>query len=407
MSSYHTSFTYNGKNSFYENLIIVAFDPDDGFKDSFLSMDNISDDYYDGTKKINYGSRYNTTADVQISVIKKDGTDMTLKEFRSYAKWLTGARTDSWLDMYIGDYLAPVTEFMTDGETNTFVVPYTYSNPVVQIDGNMTDAYQYSCTQFANILTFDEAPYEGAFISITESPIYSFLGKITNFEQYKYDARTTGIRLTFSSVSPWAFSAQQPFECNIGQVLRIQSINNQNVLTKSREKLGVYNGVLCPSYLSAQSYFNVLDDGTAYIDTSFHKTINNESDDLYTYIYLDIDYFNDSGDDIVIKNETLGEETIIKGIDPGEIISISNKQFIISYSLDTVTGEKVRNTHKIFGSNFNFVWPRLAPGENDFSIYGSGAGVAKFTYRYPMKIGDCTIDIDVHGGGIGCTHTEA
>ena len=333
MASYHTKFKYKNKDSFEENLIIVAFEPDEGFKDSFLAMENISDDYYDGTKKFNYGSKYSSSAEVQITVIKQDGTDMTMQEFRNYAKWLTGARVDSWLDMYVG---------------NTFV--------------------------------------------------YSFLGKFTNFEHYKYDGRSIGIRLTFSSISPWAYSAPQPFNCTIGQAITM--LEDATVSNKD----GVFGltdeGILCVDNSNINMSFNIMDDGTIYVDTTYHKEIDNKTDDLYTYTYLDIDYLNETSSEISIENKTLGEKTIIKGIDHNEIVSITSKQFIVSYSIDETTSERILNTHKSFGDGFNFIWPRLAPGINDFYIYGSGSGVAQFTYRYPMKIGDCAIDIDVYGHGI-------
>jgi len=51
MASYHTSFNYLGENSAKLGYIIAAFEPDNGFKDTFLGMDQISEDYYDGTKK--------------------------------------------------------------------------------------------------------------------------------------------------------------------------------------------------------------------------------------------------------------------------------------------------------------------------------------------------------------------
>lgn len=352
MSSYHTSFNYKDKNSFEEGLIIVAFEPDNGFKDTFLSMDNISDDYYDGTKKFNYGSKYNSSAEVQITLIKKDNTDMSLKEFREYARWLTGARTDSWLDMYVGDIL-----------------------------------------------------------------IYSFLGKFLNLEHYKYDGRTIGLRLTFSSVSPWAFSAPQTFDCIIGQALELIEENDEVILAKKNKDdvesedeisyLGVDDeGVLYVSHLDAGSYFSIEEKNVgmpnyeviAYIDTAYHTTINNESDDLYTYVDLDIDYINDTCSEISIKNETLDEESIVKNIDNNEIITFSSKQFIMSYGTDA-DGNRI-NTNRIFGDDFNFKWPRLAPGINDFSVYGDGEGNAYFTYRYPMKIGDCVIDIDENGNAI-------
>ena len=331
MSSYHSSFSYNGENSFKDkNLIVVSFEPDEGFTDSFLSIDNVSDDYFDGTRKFNYGSTYNTSAEIQITVIKRDGSDMKLKEFRSYAKWLTGARTDSWLDMYSGDEL-----------------------------------------------------------------VYSFLGKFTNMEQYKLDSRTVGFKLTFSSISPWAYSTPQIFDCSIGQTL---GVDTNNVLIKSDDSEPLFDvtedGVLLLNS-SLGGEFNILmstdKDVVAGVDTSYSTEINNQTDDLYTYIYLDIDYKNEAGNVFSVKNQTLDEETLVTEITNGEHILISAKQFIIS----DIPG-------KIFGDSFNFIWPRLAPGINQLNISGSGKGRAQFTYRHPMKVGDCTMDVDVYGSGIDC-----
>lgn len=327
MASYHSSFTYNEKNSAKDyGVIIVAFEPDTGFTDSFLSMENISDPYFDGTKKFNYGSKYNASAEIQITLIKKDGTDMTVNEFRECAKWLTGARVDSWLDMYVGD----------------------------------------------------SAKYQ---------PVYSFLGKFTNLEHYKFDGRIIGCRLTFSSVSPWAYSAPQHFDCYVRQDL---CVVDDGVLKRNNQPLIVRNGVLHAGS-DEEIVFKSEDDGTVYLYNMYQQQIDNESDDLYTYIYLDIDYINENSSFLSIKNRTLGEESIVDNISKNETISISAKQFITS-----------NIPNKIFGDDFNFVWPRLKPGNNNFMIKGDGCGSAHFTYRYPMKVGDCAMDVSVYGGGIGC-----
>lgn len=326
MASYHSSFTYNGLNSAKDmGLIIAAFasDTDNGLTDTFLSMDISSDDYYDGTKRYTYNSRYNTQATVTITVVKNNGKDFSLQQVRSCLKWLTGAKTDSWLDMYNGDEIK-----------------------------------------------------------------YSFLGRVTNVQNYKLDARIVGLIITFTSVSPWAYSAPQVFDCSIYQLI---DITEEGVLLKGGDNavpLGTDSeGVLSVSYLDNNNYFNITDDGVAYIDNSYRTVIDNQSDDLYTYIYLDIDYINESSSFVSIRNITLGEETKVTSIRTNESISISAKQFIIS---------DVPN--KIFGDTFNFVWPRLQPGLNDFIVEGDGRGSAKFTYRYPMKVGDCAMDITIEGG---------
>lgn len=385
MSSYHKSFKYNEKNSLTDmNLIIASFEPDEGFTDSFLAMDNISDDYYDNTKKYNYGSKYSSSAEIQITVIKRDGSDMKLNDFRSCAKWLTGARTDSWLDLYEGDDI-----------------------------------------------------------------VYSFLGKFTNLEQYKLDARTVGLRLTFSSISPWAYSAPQIYNFTIEQTITVTSAgvlvkanpgttylgvadsilqvdDNDNSISSSyiNENLsinsyntdiisfsynddtlqidnlveydcfGYDNGVLCVGKMDAGSYFYVNSDGVAYVsEDSYTTEIDNQSDDLYTYIYLDITYKNEYGNSFSITNATIGEETKVLNLTTRETVSISAKQFITSSTVN-----------KIFGDDFNFIWPRLAPGVNKFIIECGGNGTMTFTYRYPMKVGDCTMDIDISGGGIDCSN---
>ena len=111
--------------------------------------------------------------------------------------------------------------------------------------------------------------------------------------------------------------------------------------------------------------------------------IYNQSDDLYTLTNLDILYKNHTSTSLIIENRSLDKQTIITGIEPEEVITLSAGQFIIS--------DKPK---KIFGDNFNFIWPQLQPGINKLHIDGSGKGSVEFSYRYPIKIGDCAINID-------------
>jgi hypothetical protein len=326
MSLYYNNFKYLNINSIDQGLIVSSFEPDDGFMDSFLSMEAIQEDYFDGTKKFDYGSKYSTTAIINICVIKRDGTDFSLSDFRSLAKWLTGARVNSWLDV-----------------------------------GPEKDDVKYS-----------------------------FLGRVTNLQQRKMDGRVIGLLIEFTSVSPWAYSEEQHFEFVIGQAL---SIDENGVVIKSAYGSALLNvdedGVLYNSASDENSYFNITDTSVAYIDTAVRTYIDNQSDDLYTYINLDIDYTNDNCDYISIKNTTLDEETIIGGMGDNEKVTLSAKQFITS-----------SKANKVFGDDFNFVWPRLAPGINNFIVDGNKMGNIQFSYRYPMKVGDCSMDLETSGNSI-------
>ena len=337
MSSYHSSFFYNGENSATDrDLIVATFEPDDGLKETFLSMDVVQEDYYDGSKKYTYGSRYNTTANIIITVIKNNGSDFSLNEVRSHLKWLTGARVDSWLEFYIGDVFQ-----------------------------------------------------------------YAFLGRVTDVQQQKMDARTIGLSITFTSVTPWAYSDEQIFDRSIAQALLL---GDGGVLIKdpSNEISLGGDGVLCNSGIPSDgACFCVTDDGILYVEDIIVGSIDNETDDLYSYLYLDIEFTNQSCEYLEIRNETLNEITRVDNLKSGDIIHISNKQFIVAYRLDELSGE-LKNQNRIFGDDFNFIWPRLMPGENYFVIDGNGNGHTRFAYRYPMKVGDCAMDVNMSGNNINC-----
>ena len=120
-----------------------------------------------------------------------------------------------------------------------------------------------------------------------------------------------------------------------------------------------------------------------FIDNTTVVKIDNQTDDLYTYINLDTKFINDNCEYISIKNLTLDEETKIIGMSVNENILLSSEQFITS---------DIPN--KIFGDNFNFVWPRIAPGVNELAITGGGSANVQFIFRYPMKGADGVIDIE-------------
>ena len=339
MASYHSSFTYLTYNSAELGYIIASFEPDDGFKDTFLGMDQVYEDYYDGTKKFLYGTRYNSTATINISLIKADGTDWTINDNRKALQWLTGARTASWLDLYQGDKVK-----------------------------------------------------------------YSFLGTVTSPQQYKLDGRVIGISFEFASITPWAYSEEQVFDHSIEQVL---GVDEDGVLIGNELSVDE-DGVLCNGAVPGPgANFFVDYYGVIYVTTEqvIYADIYNETDDLYSYIYLDIEFLNDTCKYLEIRNETLNEATRVENLQPKDIINITNKQFIIAYTINQVTGER-ENQNRIFGDDFNFVWPRLAPGYNNLIINGGGNGTAKFTYRYPMKVGDCAMDISTYGSDIICDCPE-
>ena len=338
MSSYYPSFSYiapNGKryNSFKDkNLIVVHFESgDDGEVETFLDMEPIYTDNVYGTRRHDYGAKYNNVAVIRISVMKANGKEFTVAEVRDFLRWTTGSRAISYLDL---------SDIVEDEE-------------VVRA---------------------------------------SFLGRITSVYQQKLDARTIGFVIEHTSISPYAYSPIQYASCTFGHML---AITNDGVLYTTSKNLSVNsNGILSNG---TSAFFGIQTDGTLYLDESVTLPIHNDTDDLSDYVYLDVVFTNIDSDHVIIKNTTLYEEsngtdgvTTITGVHKKEIITLNSGQFIESSS------------NRMFGNNFNFVWPKLLPGNNKFVISGKGEGTVEFMYRTPMKIGDCAIDIEIYGGGLCC-----
>ena len=336
MSSYHSKFKYLNKDSKNDmGWIIVHFDADNGEVDSYLSQEQVYTNSYNGAKRILYGTKWDSVSLIKITVIKQDGSNFSLAECRSAYRWLTGNPSASWLDLYVDDEVK----------------------------------YSYLCT-------------------------------VKNVKQQKLDARTVGMSLEFESISPWAYSPVQTINCSFGQkmttdVSGVLTSNDQSVALYIDDNGVVYNnngsdfnftneGVITQESLYATNYFN----GNSFVESSDSSiiSINNQSDDLYTYVYMDMVFTNNTGGDILIRNQTLCEDTIINGLSANEVITLNSGQFI--------TSDK---PNKIFGNTFNFVWPRLGPGVNEFVFSSSGEGSIQFRYRYPMKVGDCAMDVEVHG----------
>jgi hypothetical protein len=287
MACYHNKFIYKGSSNIQNGLYIVAFDADNGDTDAFLGMDNIYGDRYDGTSRYDYGARYNTVATITITMVKQDASNMSVLEFRNIARWLTGAKMSSWLDLYKAD----------------------------EIGNDVID--------------------------------YSFLCKCIELNQYKLDGRVIGVTAKFESVSPFAYSP-------------IQTVSAQ--LTGS--------------------------------ETAIH--LANHTDDLYSFVYPTVVFENSADYSLSIYNEATDETTSIIKLGVDEVVTMNSNQIIFS---------SIEN--KIFGSTFNFTWLRLAPGSNNLTV--SGIGNLTISYRYPMKVGDCIVDINsLNGYDCGtCNHVIA
>lgn len=161
MAIYQRKFTYRDKSNKDFGLIVTAFEPDNGEVDSYLGIDSIFTEKYNGTRRNDYGAKYNDVALLSITMIKENYADFSMSELRNAMEWLTSLHKVSWLDLYNDD---------------------------------------------------DEI-------------IYSFLGRFSDVKLQKMDARVIGIRAEFTSVSPWAYSNIHSVEVNVNGELICPLLN--------------------------------------------------------------------------------------------------------------------------------------------------------------------------------------
>ena len=209
------------------------------------------------------------------------------------------------------------------------------------------DGSDFSVNQFRDVTRWLSGAQKSSWLDLYEgeSIAYSFLCKCIDIKQYKMDARTIGVIATFESISPWAYSAAMTIT---------KEINN-----------------------------------SAAPEVGDPIEIENLSDENYAYVYPNVTFESASGGSLTIYNHTTNEYTIVQNIQNGELITINNNQMIYS-----------SNNLRIFGDDFNFVWPKFVHGHNTLSA--SGVGTLTIAYRYPIKIGDCVINLDTNIDGAMC-----
>lgn len=154
---------------------------------------------------------------------------------------------------------------------------------------------------------------------------------VQDVKPYKMDSRVVGFVITAESSSPWCYS-------------------NPEVVSQDIVGSGVV-------------------------------TIENKSDDIHTFTEVRTTFSNSTGKSLTIANDTTGEITTVNNLVANEVITLSENMFITS---DKST--------RIFGNDFNYVWPKLKAGVNNLTI--NGTGTITFEYIYPMKVVDCVGDLN-------------
>ena len=163
MAVYQKRFKFNNRLNTEFGLQVVTFSPDNGETDSFLSVESIYTDNFDGTMSYDYGAKYTEKARLYITMVKNNYSDFSRMELREVINWLSGLRKVSWLDLYNDD---------------------------------------------------------------SREISFSFLGRVIDIKLQKMDSRIIGLKVEFQSVSPWAYSAIKRHDITLNGTTSLYPICN-------------------------------------------------------------------------------------------------------------------------------------------------------------------------------------
>lgn len=283
MSVYHPIIRFKEKTNYDFELSVQHFDADLGEVESYLTMEPIYTETFDGELRNDFGAKYTDVARPVVTFVESDGSNITPYKVRSVLRWLTGAKDVSFMDI---------------------------------CDENGVS-------------------------------VCAYIGRFTDVKLYKIDARTVGIVAYFTSISPFAYSDIK------------------------------------------EARFTVTQEGTDF-------AIDCDSDDAYNPLYPSVIFNNKQSADpenpgkimLSLQNKTMKNETTFKNLQTNETVTIDSN--LVVYS---------DNTARIFNDDFNFEFPILAPGTNDFNAVGDGELIIRF--RYPMKLADGLLnDYDISNNPI-------
>ena len=341
MAIYHPKISFHGQTNYDLELIVSTFNPDNGEVDSYLDMEPVYTDSYDGTIRTDYGAKYKSVATPSITFIEVNGSDINPYKVRNVLRWLTGSRKNSWMD-------------------------------VCDKDGEI---------------------------------VCSYLGRFTDVKLQKEDARVIGIVAYFTSVSPWAYSkVQSPVVVNVNGETEFAIDNlSDDLYSYVYPKVSFKNGknqnrfsITNSTIVEGNAIEHFIGDGEKKeykLDNYFYNdgSVTVDGNKITQYKYnkdtgnLEFDIAPSRGSLIEI-NSKIRNRASFSNLQQEEVITIDNNFVVYS-----------DNDKRIFDDDFNFVFPRLIPGTNRF--FADGVGLLTLEFRYPMKVADGLLnDYDLKDG---------
>jgi hypothetical protein len=416
----------------------LSFDEDSGQTSTFLNRENITTEHYDGRRTI-HRSKHQEILTATITLIKQDYSDFDFDENRRILSWLTSSETPGYLEVFhddsevvsyrlFGNWTDIEQYKLGNGRVVGYVAtfessaPYAYSQnfiypeiheTIAEISENILDNdwlevrgvadFTINCEtdEYGKVLypkvtvQFDSDEY----VSLAENPIrdgYTMLPNVI----YKYlDDNKFYIHIPDAGVKSQLYAVYEgtPTEVNISD-----DTNSLGEYCYFNNSKAVYRAVaVCEkavSYNSEVTYF-IDDKGLTKADPQptnetdlQEQTYYVQSKDTNNNPIFNWDFIASVGAGIRIENTSVKNAlndtttteligcTVTHDEKIGEEIVFDGTNKVISSSLTSLS-----TFGRIFSDDFNWVWPPLAYGDNNFVVTGNCK--IRFEWIEPRKVG--------------------
>lgn len=287
----------------------------------------------------------------------------------------------------VDSYLSvdPVYRSLYDG-TKRHLYGTKYNN-VMQLEITVVhaDYTEFSMSQTRDIYKWLTGSQKYSWMDLYEEDEmkYRMHCYVKDVKPYKMDARIVGFTIYVESSSPWCYSPPQKRTVAIVEDSEFSiSCRTDDANSYVPLKVTYQRGEKTEFLYDEDGSFRFAPELLKYDNTNrelkFDGTVSYDSSTKYISLSSDkindVDYLR-----IINKPNHAGQVAEVTNVDNVAL----NEKITLSENLMIQSDDATR----IFGDDFNYKWPRLKDGINNFWAFGNG--YLTFEYVLPMKVGDC------------------
>ena len=370
----------------FDVIPYLSFDGDDGATSSFLSLEGVYTEHYDGHHTI-HRAKYNEVFTPRFTLIKKDESDFDATENRKILSWLTSSEKPGWLEVYNDD--SNVLEWRVFG-CITSVEQYKLGNGrVVGYEFEIEGSHPYAHSRefiypevHATIAEISNNDETNDYLQVYGTESFTITCNTDEYNKLIYPK----VVIDFNGANIYFPVSAKPNDSDY-MIPNVIYTYTDGTTQKYYVSISIDDALLRTEVLpiaegSNPSQALVIGNYNTYFyvkngrEHTIKRIVNNQGVDEWETV-VKVGAAIKINTSYTLNGEPTTKEIIVKGVALGERIILDGTNKIIS----VVPDDSVR----IIGDDFNWEWLPLAYGDNNITITGNCA--VQTRWIEPRKVG--------------------